>query len=998
MHYRPKPIKKKMTKFFYWQNWQQPYRAIFWLLLIVFVVMTGTILSLQVIGVESLLDWHVLTQQSSYTIDYSIFSKGPFSFSIMADKKVLSEFFIGGEMPDTSLAVNSILALIAVGALLYLSVVTMLSRLWYLIAMGFMLIFLVLLDIGVVQLFGWSDTKVLILIFIILLSPSYYLHAFSGSSTFVKRLWVMAAALAIVGSAIFFFSTTEYPFSTLINYGILAPYILILLFIISVAHETIALFINVITSTEGIGNNSKMRHFLIISAIYLANILLSYLYTAHYIDWQLLYINPFFLLVISATLGVWGSRARAPMYVGASNEEALWPILHMVISIVSMGTLIFFMMSLNDPILKVLGDIIIYAHLAVGVSFFLYVIYNFISLIEKGYKTSKILYNPTNLPFFTYRLMSIMIIVGLFAVRGFDYPVWYSLGGYENVKADMALVNGYEDVAEAYYANGDGFAYHNHKSNYSLGMMAKDRKPTEAIEYFGKAMDQQPTSQTVMNKAHLQNMQMDLYSALFTLQTGSELLDNNVHLNNNLALQFEKVKVLDSATYYFAQAGGGNKQVNNNRLAHSAKHNIALGKDSAALFNNLDRAGRANASAFGYIQQLPALTTANHMFDMVLLNNWLLTEEPKVSDGSLNSSRAIIDSTSDTAYREQLLHSWSLAAYRAGNVAAAIEVLKNLAFNSTLWSQRAKLDLGKIYLALGAYNEAVMLFSELTGANLSLELAVAYLESGFSARARPFWQAQASAEDEFLSRIAKDIMATVYADEPSLDSDQKRYLYTRYSRHTVDDKSEDEILKLIKDSGLRIDLALDLASFYHEFDQRSGALRMLENVAGLSLNKNQLRRYILLQALVNPDSQNVQQRLIQFDSLFSFKESEYVLESTLNHLAGITLDSTAYLHMALDNPFFPDAVLSSLQYFESEVDPFISYDFLVDAVQNNPGSPRLLRAYILKALDVGLDHFAQTALTEYNERFSAQSFALVKIEYDKKVEMLKILAESELLE
>jgi hypothetical protein len=987
-----------MSKLFYWQSWDRPYHVVFWPLLAVFFALIMAILVLQLIGAESILDWHVLTKESSFAIDYSIFSKGPFSFSITADKKVLTELFVGGDMPTTTLTTKILMVVIATGALLFLSLVTMFKRLWYLVAMAFMLVFMVMLDVGAVQLFGWTDTKVLILIFIILLTPSYYLHAFNSKASFIKRIWVLALALAIVGVGIYYFSETDYPFTTLLNYGILAPYILIILFIITVAHEILALFVNLITGTEGISNSTKLRHFLIITGIYLANILLSYLYSAHYIDWQLIYINPFVLLVISAILAVWGSRARATLYVGASNQEALWPILYLVIAIVSMGTLVFFMMALNDPLLKVLGDIIIYAHLAIGFSFLLYVLYNFIPLIEKGFEISKILYNPTNLPYLTYRLMAIMIVVGLFAIRGFDYPVWYSLGGYNNAKGDMALANGYTDVAAAYYANGDAFAHHNHKSNYMLGMLLGGKEPKRAIDHFGKAMDQRPTSQAVLNKANLQNLQQENYNALFTLQEGNELLPDNIHLYNNLALQFEKVRITDSASFYFELAGTRNKQVKNNRLAHGARYNVPLGKDSAVIFSNLDRAGRANASAFGYIEQMPTMDNANHMFDMVLLNNWLLTNTPQVNDSSLLYARTVIDSTSDQEYKDQLLYSWSLAAYSLGNNAAAIEGLSSLVFNSTKWGDRAKLTLGKIYLAVGSYEQAANIFLELNNGQLTLELAISYLENGNAEKALSFWQEATRIDDEFLSTTAKEILATTYTEEPDLDTDRERYIYARYNRFYMDETAENELLQQIENLGLRIELALELAEFYHKYDNQHGASLMLKNIESLELSNEQYRQYLILNALIHPDSENVQLQLNDFDTLFSFGHDEYILESTLNHLAGMTLDSTSYIQMAQDNPFFADAILIAVGYFETDKDPFRSYSFLANAVQLNPESPRLMKAYILKALDVGLDQFAENSLFDYGQRFSGQSYLVLKNEYDKKVKELSQLEDSELLD
>ncbi|RLD23054.1 MAG: hypothetical protein DRI71_06280, partial [Bacteroidetes bacterium] len=618
-----------MSKHFYWQHWQQPYKLIFWLLFIVLVAFAGAVLLLQALGPEYLIKWHVFSQQSSFPADFTMFSKGPFSFSITGYKTVISEVFSGGDMPSAIWFQKLLILIIGLAITLYLSLVTMFKRFWYLVAMGGLLGFLILFHVEAVEIFGWNDVKTLVLVFIMFLTPSYYLHAFKYESGFGFRTIVMAGSVLILITLIYFFSEAQDPFISLLSFGIMAPYLLILLFILAVAHEIVAAFVNVISATKGIANKVKLRHFMIITLIYLANILISYLKITHYIDWELFYINPYLLLVISAILGIWGSHTRASLYSGASDKKILWPILYMIIGIVSLATLTYFMLSLNDPFIKVLGDIIIYAHLVIGVTFLLYVIYNFIPLIEKGYEIKKILYNPTNFPYFTYKLLSIIGIVALFAVAGFDYPIWYSMGGYNNVKADLVYEHDHLDAAEAYYINANGFAYHNNKSNYSLAKMYLAKDLLKATEYFSNPLDQRPTAQTVVNAANLQSSQQDYYSGLFTLQNGYKKLANNDHLINNLAVQFEKLKLVDSAAYYFALGGTGNSQIKNNRIAFSAKHGISLSDDSIKVIKNLNRVGEANAAAFGIINKIPSTNNASHMYDMVLLNNWLLSEYPQ---------------------------------------------------------------------------------------------------------------------------------------------------------------------------------------------------------------------------------------------------------------------------------------------------------------------------------------------------------------------------------
>ena len=119
-----------MSKFFYWQSWDRPYQIVFWPLLSVFFALIIAILVLQLIGAESILDWHVLTHESSFAVDYSIFSKGPFSFSITADKKILTELFVGGDMPNTTFITKVLMVVITTGVLLFLSLVTMFKRIW----------------------------------------------------------------------------------------------------------------------------------------------------------------------------------------------------------------------------------------------------------------------------------------------------------------------------------------------------------------------------------------------------------------------------------------------------------------------------------------------------------------------------------------------------------------------------------------------------------------------------------------------------------------------------------------------------------------------------------------------------------------------------------------------------------------------------------------------------------------------------------------------------
>lgn len=980
-----------MTKYFYWNKYDQPFRSIYWLLFAIFCCLVVTVVALQLYGVENLVQWNVLTIDSSYPIDFKVFSVGPFSFSLPAEMRVLTEHFSGGTLPSALAGSQWLLAAIGMALLLYLAIITMFKRLWYLVGMAGALLFLILFNVESLHIFGWGDTKAVIFVFVILLTPSYYLHAFSSNTGFLKRLWVMGIALVLLVVMAFFYSETPLPFMRLFSYGILAPYILIFLFIVTVAHELMATFINVITGSDGIADRTRIRHFLIISLIYLANVLLSYLYAAHYIDWQLIYIDPFLLLAVSAFLGVWGTVARAKLYVGASGLEALWPILYLVIGIVSMGTVVFLMASFNDPMLKVLRDFIIYAHLGIGFAFLLYILYNFIPLIERGFSTQKILYNPTNLPYLTYRLMGILIIVALFAIRGFEYPVWYSLGGYYNLNADLELAKGDLEVAKAYYRNADIYAYHNHKANYNLGMIYAASEQKKALEYYDKADDQWPTAQAIVNKANIETNLSDYYQALFTLREGLKTVPGNDELLNNLALQFEQVRILDSVDYYLAQADKTNAHIQNNRIAFSAKYRRSMGADSIKLFRDLDKAGQANAAALGILQGSSEMKNADHMYDMVYLNNRLLLGIQGYHGDELYEIRHVIDSTKNADYQARLKFNWSLAAYNSGDITSAIEGFSDLSVSSTELSDRAKLTLAKIYMSLGEYEQAIDLMHDVNGMKPSLPLAVANLENGTPEESAEYWQKLAENGDQ----AATDIVAMVYSEKVRIENEQQRYLFIRYNRFFKDEYEIADQLQKLSNPDLKISLALDLSAYYHRMNNDRAATMMLKVIEGAKMGLEEYKRYVIMTALTNRDPENVQQQLTEFDSLLSFEPAEAITELTLNHLAGMQLDSADYFHMANDNPFMVDAVLIAVEQLRSAEDPFLSYSYLAKAVQHNPGSPRLMEAYILASLEQGFDQFAENGLFEYRQRFSGQSYALLKAKYDKKLKELEEFADPE---
>src|SRR5690606_40458159 len=125
-----------------------------------------------------------------------------------------------------------------------------------------------------------------------------------------RSTFLILTVLVAVG--IHFFAGVEYPFLHMAVTGYLPGLILSVIFILMIAHEIPASFVYI--TSAGTATSKSLRHFSIISVVYMVNLLLAYMHEKKLIEWDFIYINFFLLLTLSDLLGVWGFRLRENLY------------------------------------------------------------------------------------------------------------------------------------------------------------------------------------------------------------------------------------------------------------------------------------------------------------------------------------------------------------------------------------------------------------------------------------------------------------------------------------------------------------------------------------------------------------------------------------------------------------------------------------------------------------------------------------------------------------
>ncbi len=986
-----------MKKYFFWLTWEQPLRQLASLLFGVLVLLIACSTLLIIIGPDGLLGWHTFSQKSAVDVISQTVNVGVFSFSYTEQLMVIKEFVSGGEMPNTVFAQQVVMLTILALFTLILVLITYLNRFGFIIFSTLVFFFIIFLHPEMLKLADVNDNWILSGTFLFFIGSAYYFQAYGKNVEFGLRLIIMFFVMSAFIGFILLGSNVNAPLNFLFSYGILAPYLVLLLFIFMVGHEIVNGFILAIANTKQEVGNNRIKHFLAISVIYLINVLLSYLQITHVIDWSFITVNPIFLLSVAAILGVWGISQRFILYKKVNSSQQVWVLLYLAIAVISYCIITYLLFSLEDPFLKIISDFIIFTQLAFGSAFLLYVLYNFISIIEQGHSIKNILYKPQNLPHVSYRVLGVAILTGLVLMRDINYPVWYSLGGYYNSIAGYFEDTGNDELAAAFYERGADLSKRNHKSNYKLGMFQIDDNRKKAIEYFGVASERVPTPQAFVNKANLEASLNNYFDALFTLQEGARELPNSIEIRNNLGLQFGKSSILDSAWHYFSEANSF-KPSQNNALAFVLKNNFSISaQDSSFLFSNLNKVGLINAAALGFKFRIEENFSGEDMLSAALLNNALIHELIPYSPASYMLIKQVVDSTKNEATFEEL--NYALAMYELANeqVLNAFNRLQKLSSLGTAKQSEYLEILGLINLEEGSYTKAEEYFLLANEHRASgqktyfTQLAVAQSEAGYFTDAIQSWErvkAEESPADSLKAVVMIGVLESILNQNDSIQAnDISLYLKARYQRLWVDEFEVKSTFERITDTSLKNELALELASYYFNSGNKS-ATKLFYDKIDVELNSEtilepflKLNIRLAYDGLV-PDLETQVNNL--HEAGFGFSKKERLEEAFYTANRKEISEETAEM-LGTQNPFFAEALVWAAQYYKKDSDSYRSYNLLQGALNYNPDNRLLLEAYILEAISIGLEQYANNSLQHYRELFPGDLFYsfLQKVEQER---------------
>lgn len=968
----------------FWKNWSIDYRVIWYGLIALFVASILFLWAGYIQGPDAVTDWMVFHQQETRESVSHAFSLGNFEISIPIESYLTFSYFNGSVIhPNVNASIFFLIGLVLCTVLL-LTLITTLERFWYFASMALFILFMVSMRLEVLRLFELPGRVIPIVIISVFALVSFYFNSLRPTTFFITRLLTFSILTILLALGIYFFAGVEYPFLHMAVTGYMPGLILSVIFILMIAHEIPASFVYVTSS--GTATSKSLRHFFIISVVYMVNLVLAYMHEKKLIDWDFIYINFFLLLTLSALLGIWGFRHRENLYDNILPFNPSGAYLIVALGCVTFLTGGLLLGNHNDPAVKIIRDVIIFSHIGYGGIFLIYIISNFMLMMAENLNAWKVLYKPSRMPYFTFRFAGLIATLAFVFYSNWKEYAYHAMSGFYNHLGDLYELMDKQTIAEAYYQQGRSYGFQNNRSNYTLAQLEVGKNNLKkAYNHYNLANGIRPTEYSLANEGNLFLAERRTFESVASFTNALQKFPGSGPLENNLGFAYSKIHKLDSALFYFDAARNNTvskETAEANVIALIGKEYLPVQSDSLLLqFKATSLLTIGNALAVASLQQ----QSFNHKIDPLaqkeldiasatLLNNYLAHNLKTLDTVTLQRAEEIIADSINADYQEALKATLAQAYYHQNNVSKAFSIMGELGYLSEIMQGKFNyiaglwaLEQGSPELAITSFNFAVQ--HNYKEARLYNVLALA--------EAQQFSEALEEADSLILHantnirEIGKQLKKIL---NPSVDvasfNDLEKYQFCRYRVSVKDTLLFERIVQSFGDNAYKATVLAEMAERQLDFNSVIKAVDYLNQAMSLTIsdvnlaNKLNHTKLKLLAALGELDQLEEEISAVTFSRKQSLEKLLY--ESLLHERNGDVAKARAgFSLLAHYNPFFEEGIIAAARFFSNqEPDEFTAYSILAEAVQINTTSYRLWMAYTKEASRMGFDNYAAVALEE----------------------------------
>ncbi|HWZ21182.1 MAG TPA: hypothetical protein VNW06_00940, partial [Cytophagaceae bacterium] len=303
-----------MNSLYFWKTWNNPYKQIYIFLLSIFVFVLIALGYSSYKGIEGVVKWEVETELEPVKVVIDNFAKNLFNFNVESESFYALDKYVTTEIQVNTTYSYIYLIIIIIAVLFIITTFSFLDLYWFMGGMLLFLFFLFSMKIEMLGLFGRIDGIPMVILFLIYGSLSFAFNFYYKAASYLIRLVSFFALTLILGVVIYKYASVATPFLYLANFGSLFPIWITLIFIFVIGHDIIKGFLYIVSSTKTVGSKNSILNFFFASLLYLVNVLLLFLKKLYILELDIVYLNPFLLLVTSSVLGIWMFKKRTEMF------------------------------------------------------------------------------------------------------------------------------------------------------------------------------------------------------------------------------------------------------------------------------------------------------------------------------------------------------------------------------------------------------------------------------------------------------------------------------------------------------------------------------------------------------------------------------------------------------------------------------------------------------------------------------------------------------------
>ncbi len=958
-------------------------------------------------GHDYLISWQNYDQFEDLTLEIDSFTSGDFTIPIEADAKIVFSFLTGSAPQISIYVVCGFFIISNLALVLALTSFTFLNNWLYYVGSLVVLLAFVFQQPDILFYNQWYSKFILVAPIVLLGGTSYYFFAISYKTSFTKRFLGISAITIIYFLGIFLFSQIEFTVLHLANYGSLAFMVISIGFIFLVSFEIVYLFLSLITNSKGARTKTGTLQFVLIYVLYTANLLLQYLKNRGVIHFDLVFISPFIILLVSSIAGIWGFKERSEMFKITLPFNPLGGMIYISWAILTAASIAYCFYSGNDPLIEVFEDTILFTHIGFGFGFFLYVGWNYSEWINTQAQVNKMIYSYRWVSFLTVYAIGLLAVLSLFFYSNmFIYRQFQA--GYHNYLGDIYYNSNDLQLAERYYQNAESWEFQNHKTNFSLATIyQKQNRLSEALNHYRKANLKQPSAYAYANLATMKYLQGKEIEAILDLKDGLNEFPKSGALSINLGLVYERIHFPDSSFHYFSLAQNDAKFssfAHSNQKALLAKYGIDT-KDKEEILTLKTKAKQRiiNELAHALVMKknvektsLGDLLTDTILTekDFALVNNFMLHSKSNTHDSlSLIQLNKWIASDSNIIYKTDLLYIKAIADYYRNQpfeAAKAVDLLQ-LSHESEAGKYLNTLGLWALEQKNGRFAAQIFQHAAAKGfPSAILNKAIALADAGqFEEMVGTLQNVKTDSDTSNSKVLLKLISLTkpLKFNNLLISDDETKASFLYYKGRNLSNSKRQNLFFSITDKKLRLKAGLAIFDIYAAQKDIFICGEILSELTKETYSESQLSQLNLklLHYLVMKNEVVELEKAIQSHKLIG-KDLIYLpyFEAVAAEMKDEKLLAEAKYSLAVRNCAFNEPVLLQAADFFStkQVNHKLAFNILLDGVAMNPYSIKLWKAYCLESVAFGIPSFGESGLESLKPLISNKEFEAFKKTFD----------------